>query len=253
MLANLDQHAWKFWRIFKRRSICAKIVNLERCRSAQILEISTHAENWVCCCNNRLRHSRERALQSYVFTCSHPPDVEVQRSYIRVYLAACWPYDTINRMTSFHGCTYFFNSVSSSKDDHKRKRQCWRDLSYANTRFTMESIHDASWSRQKTKKNALNPTIAQRRSMHGCCRKQLGQPSKGCAFPTHVSATCWCTRNSVLIQARLDRPRTVGLYTSTAEKETWRPETWEHFCVRAMPSNRRFDYVFLKSISFTNW
>lgn len=56
-------------------------------------------------------------------------------------------------MTSFHGCTYFFNSVSSSKDDHKRKRQCWRDLSYANTRFTMESIHDASRSRQKTKKS----------------------------------------------------------------------------------------------------
>ena len=153
--------------------------------------------------------------------------------------------ERINRMTSFHGCTYFFNSVSSSKDDHKRKRQCWRDLSYANTRFTMESIHDASRSRQKTKKNALNPTIAQRRSMHGCCRKQLGQPSKGCAFPTHVSATCWCTRNSVLIQARLDRPRTVGLCTSTAEKETWRPETWEHFCVRAMSSNQRFDYVFL--------
>ena len=54
-------------------------------------------------------------------------------------------------MTSFHGCTYFFNSVSSSKDDHKRRRQCWRDLSYANTRFKMESIHDASRSRQKTK------------------------------------------------------------------------------------------------------
>ena len=52
-------------------------------------------------------------------------------------------------MTSFHGCTYFFNSVSSSKDDHKRKGQCWRDLSYANTRFTVESIYDASRSLQK--------------------------------------------------------------------------------------------------------
>ena len=107
------------------------------------------------------------------------------------------------------------------------------------------TIRDASRSRQKTKKNALNPTIAQRRSMHGCCRKQLGQPSKGCAFPTYVSATCWCTRNSALIQARVDRPRTVGLCTSTAEKETWRPETWKLFCVRAMSSNQRFDYVFL--------
>ena len=41
-LANLDQHALKFWRNDGQfvRKLC-----LERCRNAQILEISTHAEN----------------------------------------------------------------------------------------------------------------------------------------------------------------------------------------------------------------
>ena len=104
--------------VAKRRSICAKIASLERCRNAQILEISTHAENWICCRNNRLRHSRERALQSYVFTFSHPPDVEAQRSYIRVYLTVCWAYqsnDIFSRLYLFLQICIFFQRWSQTQ------------------------------------------------------------------------------------------------------------------------------------------
>ena len=193
MLANLDQHAWKFWRNdgqFVRKFCVWSSAEMRRSwRSQRMLKIEyvvaiigfDTAEN---------EPSKPTCLPFLILqTLKHRDHTSgsIWRSVER-----------INRMTSFHGCTYFFNSASPSKDDHKRKRQCWRDLSYANTRFTMESIHDASRSRQKTKKNALNSTVAQRRSVHGCCRKQLGQPSKGCVFPTHVSATCWCTRSSAL-------------------------------------------------------
>ena len=65
-------------------------------------------------------------------------------------------------MTSFHGCTYFFNSVSSSKDDHKRKGQCWRYLSYANTRFMMESIHHSRCKLISTKDKKERPELDSR-------------------------------------------------------------------------------------------